>query len=122
MNPPVNQVRAVFDDKTITVYQAYRSEIAIPAVKHQKFIPPFKFDRMTWIKPSFAWVLYRAGYGHKDKNQARILKIKLPHHAVAEILSRCITDLFEALLSAREGLALPSWPSGPGRAQKNLYL
>lgn len=44
---------------------------------------------MTWIKPSFAWMLYRAGYGHKDKNQARILKVKLPHHAVVEILGRC---------------------------------
>lgn len=41
------------------------------------------------IKPSFAWVLYRAGYGFKDDNQERILKVKLPHEAVAEILSRC---------------------------------
>merc|ERR1712176_1716710 len=29
------------------------------------------------------------GYGRKDKNQARILKVKLPHAAVVEILSRC---------------------------------
>merc|ERR1712080_472968 len=27
--------------------------------------------------------------GHKDKDQARILKVKLPHSAIAEILDRC---------------------------------
>jgi hypothetical protein len=44
--------------------------------------------RMTWIKPSFAWMLYRAGYGRKT-GQTRILKLKLPHAAVAELLSAC---------------------------------
>merc|ERR1719226_269878 len=34
-------------------------------------------------------MLYRAGYGDKDANQARVLKVKLPHWAVAEILGRC---------------------------------
>ena len=43
---------------------------------------------MTWIKPSFAWVLYRSGYAHKH-HQERILKIKLPHDAVAALLSKC---------------------------------
>merc|ERR1712217_906529 len=65
-------------------------EIADWALENQKFGGPnFNPTRMTWIKPSFAWMLYRAGYGHKDKNQARILKVKLPHDAVADILSRC---------------------------------
>ena len=50
--------------------------------------PKFNPARMTWIKPSFAWVLYRSGYGSKH-NQERILKIKLPHHAVGHILSQC---------------------------------
>ena len=43
---------------------------------------------MTWIKPSFAWVLYRSGYAQKH-NQQRILKVKLSHKSLAEILSRC---------------------------------
>ena len=42
----------------------------------------------TWIKPSFAWVLYRSGYAHKH-NQERILKIKLPHEALRIILEEC---------------------------------
>ena len=43
---------------------------------------------MTWIKPSFACMLYRSGYGRK-KGQNRILKVKLPHGAVAALLSSC---------------------------------
>ena len=48
----------------------------------------FKPKRMTWIKPSFSWVLYRSGYAQKH-NQQRILKVKLSHKSLAEILSRC---------------------------------
>jgi len=70
------QIRAIFDNETITVYQAYRKEIAIPAVKHQKFVSPFKLDRMTWIKPSFLWMMYRCGWGQKE-GQEHILAIKI---------------------------------------------
>lgn len=69
-------IRAVFDKKTITVYQAYRKEIAVPAVKAQKFVPPFKMERMTWIKPSFLWMMYRCGWGQKE-GQEHILAIKI---------------------------------------------
>lgn len=40
------------------------------------------------FKPSFAWVLYRSGYGRKH-NQTRVLKVKLPHEVVAEVLGQC---------------------------------
>lgn len=70
------EIRAVFDEKTITVYQAYRKEIAIPAVKAQKFVPPFKLDRMTWIKPSFLWMMYRCGWAQKE-GQEHVLAIKI---------------------------------------------
>mmetsp|Transcript_14026 Transcript_14026/g.15417 ORF Transcript_14026/g.15417 Transcript_14026/m.15417 type:complete len:186 (+) Transcript_14026:250-807(+) len=43
---------------------------------------------MTWIKPSFAWVLYRSGYGTKPA-QERVLKIKLAHKDLAYLLSNC---------------------------------
>lgn len=71
------QVRAVYDDETITVYQAYNREIANQAVLNQTFIrSSFKLDRMTWIKPSFLWMMYRSGWGSKA-NQEHILSIKL---------------------------------------------
>lgn len=58
-------IRAIFNDRTIRVYQAYGPDIAIPALKAKRFVPPFKMGRMTWIKPSFNWMMYRSGYATK---------------------------------------------------------
>jgi hypothetical protein len=57
---PYRQIRAKYDDETITVYQAYSAAIAIPAVKEQKLSasPEFKRGRMTWVKPSWCWMMY----------------------------------------------------------------
>jgi hypothetical protein len=58
-NTPYRQIRALYDEQTITVYQAYSAAIAIPAVKEQKLCasPDFKPGRMTWIKPSWCWMM-----------------------------------------------------------------
>jgi len=75
---PYKQIRAVYDAQTIRVYQAYSAEIADAALSQGKFVsPPFKMERMTWIKPSFLWMMYRAGWGHKDAGQQRILAIDI---------------------------------------------
>jgi Domain of unknown function (DUF4291) len=70
------QIRAVFDDETITVYQAYSPAIALPAVAAQRFVPPFKRDRMTWIKPSFLWMMHRSGWATKE-GQEHVLAVRL---------------------------------------------
>lgn len=56
---PFRQIRALYDDETITVYQAYSEEIAIPAVREQCLTasPKFSGTRMTWIKPSWCWMM-----------------------------------------------------------------
>lgn len=75
---PERQIRAVYDDHIIRVYQAYSDQIADAALVSGTFIsPPFKMDRMTWIKPSFLWMMYRAGWGYKDPGQHRILAIDI---------------------------------------------
>ena len=75
---PLRQIRAVYDDTTIRVYQAYSDAIADSALHHGRFVsPPFKVKRMTWIKPSFLWMMYRAGWGLKDEGQKRILAIDI---------------------------------------------
>lgn len=72
------QIRAKFDNETIRVYQAYNNAIANEAIKTGRFVsPPFKLDRMTWIKPSFLWMMYRCGWGRKDEGQCRILAIDI---------------------------------------------
>jgi len=74
----MKEIRATYTDDTIRVYQAYSNTIANSALAHGKFIsPPFKIERMTWIKPSFLWMMYRAGWGKKDDNQKRILAIDI---------------------------------------------
>ncbi|MFI0424317.1 DUF4291 domain-containing protein [Spongiactinospora sp. 9N601] len=76
MNIPYRQIRAAFTDETITVYQAYDPAIAVPAVAAQRFVAPFKRERMTWIKPSFLWMMYRCGWGTKA-GQTRVLGIDI---------------------------------------------
>ncbi|KAF5603694.1 atp-dependent rna helicase dhx8 [Fusarium subglutinans] len=78
---PYRQVRAYYNDTTITVYQAYKESIAKAAVDAQKLnaSPDFKPGRMTWIKPSWTWMMYRAGYSYKDPGQSRILALRMKH-------------------------------------------
>lgn len=70
------EIRAEFDRETITVYQAYNKTIALPAIKNNKFEKPFSFNRMTWIKPSFLWLMERSNWGNKS-NQEYVLGIKI---------------------------------------------
>jgi hypothetical protein len=75
---PHNQIRAVYDERTIRIYQAYGDQIADAALSAGTFVsPPFSMTRMTWIKPSFLWMMYRAGWGCKDTGQSRILAIDI---------------------------------------------
>ncbi len=70
-------------------FQAYSNEIADFALANGKFGgPKWNPTRMTWIKPSFAWMLYRSGYGKKP-GQERVLRVKLSHETVAKLLSQC---------------------------------
>jgi Domain of unknown function (DUF4291) len=73
---PARQVRAVFDEHTIVVYQAYPPAIAEAALAAGRFVPPFKLDRMTWIKPSFLWMMYRCGWGTKP-DQERVVAVTI---------------------------------------------
>ena len=53
------------------MYQAYNDEIADAAVRAQCFVAPWRADRMTWIKPSAAWMGYRAGWASKKGQEHR---------------------------------------------------
>ncbi|WP_026928477.1 DUF4291 domain-containing protein [Glycomyces tenuis] len=76
MPTPQRQIRAVHDSDTVTVYQAYDPAIASPALAAQTFVAPFKRERMTWIKPSFLWMMYRCGWAAKP-GQRRVLAIAI---------------------------------------------
>ncbi|MBM7789140.1 DUF4291 domain-containing protein [Tenggerimyces flavus] len=87
-------MRAVFDQSTITVYQAYSPAIAAPAVAAKTFVAPFKLERMTWIKPSFLWMMYRSGWGAKG-GQERILSIRITRAGFEEALSLACLSHFD---------------------------
>ncbi|MER5663186.1 DUF4291 family protein, partial [Streptomyces mirabilis] len=76
MEEPQRAVRALHTASTITVYQAYSPEIGLPAVRRGRFPAGWKRDRMTWIKPSFLWMMYRCGWATKA-GQETVLAIEI---------------------------------------------
>ena len=70
------EIRADFDRESLVVYQAYRKEIAEPAIESGRFVEPFSWGRMTWIKPSFLWLMSRSNWGQKS-GQEHILAVRI---------------------------------------------
>ncbi|SDT75467.1 DUF4291 domain-containing protein [Actinoplanes derwentensis] len=88
------QIRAVFDDETVTVYQAYSPAIAVPAARAGRFVPPFKQDRMTWIKPSFLWMMYRCGWATKE-GQEHVLAVSITRVGFEWALGNAVLSHYE---------------------------
>ncbi|MFF3203307.1 DUF4291 domain-containing protein [Streptomyces sp. NPDC002962] len=76
MEQPRHGIRAAHTESTITVYQAYPPEIGLPAARDGRFPAAWKRDRMTWIKPSFLWMMYRCGWGLKEA-QETVLAVEI---------------------------------------------
>ncbi|WP_189219664.1 MULTISPECIES: DUF4291 domain-containing protein [Streptomyces] len=73
---PPFRIRARYTGSTVTVYQAYAPRIGRAAARTGRFPPAWKRDRMTWIKPSFLWMMYRCGWGLKE-NQETVLAVEI---------------------------------------------
>jgi len=114
---PFRQIRAVYDDEVIRVYQAYSNAIAAAALRKGTFVsPPFKLDRMTWIKPSFLWMMCRCGWGYKDPNQERVLAIDISRSGFEWALEHsCLSNHSSILETGSEWEAQKS--SSPVRIQ-----
>ncbi len=59
-------ILSCFDTDAINVYQVDRPAIAQFALDHQRFGDEFSYDRMSWIKPNFLWMMSRAGWARKQ--------------------------------------------------------
>ena len=86
-------ILAHFDADTIVVYQAYRPEIGLYAAQHARFGGAFSFDRMSWIKPNFLWMMHRSGWATKP-DQERVLAIWIPIPAFLGLLSEAVPSGF----------------------------
>ena len=84
----------MFDDATIVVYQAYSPAIADAALTAGTFVAPFKRDRMTWVKPSFLWMMYRCGWATKP-GQERVLAVRLSRAGFEEALAAACLSHFD---------------------------
>ncbi|MYZ40241.1 MULTISPECIES: DUF4291 domain-containing protein [unclassified Streptomyces] len=76
MPEPKYRIRALHTAATITVYQAYSPAIGLPTARDGRFPAAWKRDRMTWIKPSFLWMMYRCGWGTKE-GQETVLAVEI---------------------------------------------
>ncbi|MCS0638620.1 DUF4291 domain-containing protein [Streptomyces sp. LP05-1] len=73
---PRYRVRAAHTEHTVTVYQAYSPSIGGPAARTGRFPAAWKRDRMTWVKPSFLWMMYRCGWATKP-DQETVLAVEI---------------------------------------------
>jgi len=81
-------------DDDLIVYQAYKPAIAGFAVINQRLGgPDFSFNRMSWIKPNFLWMMYRCGWAEKE-NQERVLAIRIAKETFDEILRQAVFSSF----------------------------
>ena len=85
----IKEVFAKYDKKYIRVYQAYNSAIAEEALALQTFGENFNLNRMTWIKPSFLWLMYRSNWGTK-KNQECILALDIFQDKFNSLLEKAV--------------------------------
>lgn len=92
--PSRREIRADHDRTSIIVYQAYPDSIADVALERQRFGPPFSRNRMTWIKPSFLWLMERSNWGLKS-GQERILAVRIRREGWEAALSLGVLTHFE---------------------------
>lgn len=88
------EIRASYTDETIRVYQAYNRIIANEAVERGTFGSSFKMDRMTWIKPSFLWMMYRCGWATKE-NQECVLAIDIKREAFDYLVNNAVMSTYQ---------------------------
>ena len=66
-------ILAQYDDDTVVVYQAYRPSIGAAAVADGRLGGGgFSFERMSWIKPNFLWMMFRSGWGTKPDQEVTL--------------------------------------------------
>jgi len=86
----------------VIVYQAFNNCIADYAITNQSFGGNcYSFNRMSWIKPNFLWMMFRNGWGVKE-NQERTLAISISKEHFASILELGVFSSFKPNLYASD--------------------
>ncbi|MEU2392489.1 DUF4291 domain-containing protein [Streptomyces sp. NPDC007369] len=122
---PHRRIRAAHTDSTITVYQAYAPRLGLPAARDGRFPAAWKRERMTWIKPSFLWMMYRCGWATKA-DQETVLAVEITREGFDEALRRACLSHYEPGTHADREAWQRSLRDSPARVQwdpeRDLHL
>jgi len=88
-------ILAQFDDQAIVVYQAFRPAIGHWAAGGHSLGGEFSFERMSWIKTSFLWMMYRSGWATKP-GQEVVLAVWLKRAGFEAILAEAVLSTFDS--------------------------
>ncbi|SFL55033.1 DUF4291 domain-containing protein [Streptomyces pini] len=125
MTEPRHRIRALHTASTVTVYQAYAPGIGVPAARDGRFPAAWKRDRMTWIKPSFLWMMYRSGWGTKDGQQT-VLAVEITREGFEWALEHACLSHYERGLHPDPATWRRQLKRAPARVQwdpeRDLYL
>ncbi len=133
--PSGRHILAQYDTETIIVYQAYRQSIGSFVIDHGYFGGEFSYQRMSWIKTNFLWMMYRSGWGMKP-GQEVILAIRLARQFFDSLLAQAVASSYnpgqyssyeEWEHAVSTSLVRMQWdpdhhPSGPGLPRRALQL
>ncbi|MFE0039946.1 DUF4291 domain-containing protein [Streptomyces sp. NPDC059015] len=116
MEEPQRRIRALHTPSTITVYQAYSAEIGVPAARQGRFPAAWKRDRMTWVKPSFLWMMYRCGWGTKP-GQETVLAVEITREGFEWALRNACLSSYVRGLDPDRGTWQRRLKQAPARVQ-----
>ncbi len=113
---PQHQIRADYDASSIVVYQAYPQAIAAASLKAGRFVEPFSFNRMTWIKPSFLWLMHRSNWGQKS-GQECILAVRISRIGWERALASGVLTSYEPKAHASQTQWADAFAKAPVQIQ-----
>ena len=113
---PKYRIRARHSASTVTVYQAYAPGIGGPAARSGRFPATWKRDRMTWIKPSFLWMMYRCGWGRKA-GQEVVLAVEIAREGFEWALRNACLSHYDAAVHPDRAAWRRQLKQAPARVQ-----
>ncbi|WP_281180892.1 DUF4291 domain-containing protein [Chondromyces crocatus] len=106
---------AQHDETSVIVYQAYHPRIGRAAASTGRFGEGWSRTRMSWIKPSFLWMMFRSGWGTKQ-DQEVVLAIRMKREGFDWILKEAVHSSYAAeVYGTRE-----AWASAVRRSDVRL--
>ncbi|AYG80839.1 hypothetical protein DWB77_02977 [Streptomyces hundungensis] len=113
---PQRQIRALHTQSTVTVYQAYDPALGLPAARDGRFPAGWKRERMTWVKPSFLWMMYRSGWGTKE-GQRTVLAVEIRRDGFDWALAHACLSHYERATHGEQAAWKRELRRAPARVQ-----